>query len=158
MGPSTFPPGLDEAAVEAAVRDAFDAWNGVDGAATVFATPTLDGELTDATTGNGTNEVVWEPLADDALARAHWQWTSGTPDLQELDVTLNPDHPWTVSPLAESDAYDVTSVLAHELGHCALLDVTDAPEQTMYFETAAGERKKRTPAGGDRNGWRDAYG
>ena len=159
VGTSTYPADLAPDAVTDAVTRAFDAWNAVPGTDAVFAEPRMDPRLESITFENGVNEIVWEEMPDDSLGRAHWRWATGTDRLLEVDIRLNPDREWFVD---ESDAddstYDVQSVLMHELGHNALLDIHDAPRQTMYHETTPGETKKRTLANGDIAGWQDAYG
>lgn len=161
IGTSTYPDYLAADAVADAITASFDAWNAVPGTPRVFAAPEFDDDLEGITEENGVNEIAFEEMPDDSLGRAHWRWEAGTSRLLEVDIRLNPDRTWFVDAATAGgsvDAYDVQSVLMHELGHCALLDVTDAPEQTMFHETSAGATKKRTLESGDEAGWRDAYG
>lgn len=159
VGTNTYPDGLDEEAVTDAVTRSFDAWNAVPGAESVFGRPQFDTELEEITFENGVNEIVWEEMDDDALGRANWRWATNTSRLLEVDIRLNPDREWFVDESTDGDsAYDVQSVLMHELGHNALLDIQTGPQQTMFHETDPGATKKRTLGDGDKTGWRDAYG
>lgn len=142
----------------AAARGALRAWNGISGAPAVFDTPSVDGDLGSATHGNGENEVVWSSLPDDTVGRATLRWDAETGRLHEVDVELNASLPWTTSPGDDPEAYDLQSVLAHELGHNGLGDLHDATSQTMYHVTRPGRTRKRTPESGDATGWRQVYG
>lgn len=161
VGTSTYPDYLAEDGVTDAITASFDAWNGVAGTPDVFTAPRMDDSLDSITFENGVNELVWEEMPDDSLGRAHWRWASGTSKLLEVDIRMNPNRTWFVDSATAGgsvDAYDVQSVLTHELGHNALLDVTDAPDQTMFHQTSAGATRKRTLGDGDRAGWQVAYG
>lgn len=161
VGTSTYPDYLADDGVTDAVTASFDAWNGVADTPDVFTEPRMDPDLESITFENGVNELVWEEMPDDSLGRAHWRWESGTNRLLEVDIRMNPNRTWFVDGATAGgtvDAYDVRSVLMHELGHNALLDVTDAPGQTMFHQTSAGATRKRTLGDGDEAGWRDAYG
>lgn len=159
VGNDTYPDDLDPDAVDDAIRRSFETWNAVPETEPVFDEMQTDPTLETITFENGVNEIVWEEMPDDSLGRAHWRWASNTNRLLELDIRLNPDREWFVDESTTSDdAYDVQSVITHELGHNALLDVYSAPEQTMFHETTPGKTKKRTLAAGDIAGWQAAYG
>lgn len=159
VGTSTYPDDLDEDAVTDAVTRSFETWNAVSDTERVFDEPRFDDELDGITPENDVNEIVWEEMPDDSLGRAHWRWATGTSRLLEVDIRLNPDRDWFVDETEAGDAaFDVESVLLHELGHNALRDTKEGVHQTMYHETDTGETKKRTLGAGDEAGWRDAYG
>lgn len=161
VGTSTYPDYLDHDAVTRAIRASFRAWNEVPDTKRVFAEPEFVDDLHAVTFENDVNEFVFEELRDDSLGRAFWRWSTATSRLLEVDIRLNPGRRWFVDESTIEDgtnAYDVQSVVMHELGHNALRDVTYAPDQTMYHTTSPGETKKRTLGEGDNAGWRAAYG
>lgn len=157
VGRSTIPDALDAGAATDAINASFSTWNSVSNTETVFAAPNYNEGLTETTGNNGTNEVVWSSLGDNVIGEMHLWWRDEGDRLLEANVELNADVPWTTNP-DERAGFDVQNVLTHELGHCGLRDVTDYPDQTMYYLTARNETKKRTLEVGDKAGWRQLYG
>jgi len=82
----------------------------------------------------------------------------------EFDTLLNSKYPWsTAGATSETGctgtpgAFDVRSVLTHELGHPVGLEHFDNDVQTMYPFVATGETRKRTLALGDTAGANSKY-
>ncbi|MBI1944093.1 MAG: matrixin family metalloprotease [Deltaproteobacteria bacterium] len=106
----------------------------------------------------GDDEPLADPLAVDevnriGVMREPWPypsqagaatiaWASTSTDvIFEADLALNADFEFGDANLG---AYDLQSVLAHELGHLLGLDhLDDRPEATMYPLIPSGETKKR---------------
>lgn len=151
----TVPDGLDSAGVRGAVTAATEAWNGVANTPSVFATPTFDADRQSITVGNRVNELAWRPLGDEKVGRTQLRWNTETSRFVEVDILLNDSLSWSTT--AAASAFDVQSIVTHELGHCGLRDVRH-PAQTMYYLSAPGETQKRTLETGDENGWRRLYG
>lgn len=158
LATDTVPPDLSTGRVQRAIAGALDTWNAVSGADAVFHPPRFSDSLSGATHGNGVNEVAWTDGLGDAIARATIRWNTERERLLEVDVELDTATAWTTRPDRDPDAYDVRSLLTHELGHNGLRDVHGDPAQTMYHESAPGETRKRTLEAGDVAGWRRLYG
>lgn len=158
LATDTVPPALSTGRVQRATEDALDTWNAVSDTDTVFHPPRFSDSLSGATHGNGVNEVAWTDGLGDAIARATIRWNTARERLLEVDVELDTATAWTTRPDRDPDAFDVRSLLTHELGHNGLRDVHGDPAQTMYHESAPGETRKRTLAAGDVAGWRRLYG
>lgn len=157
IGRSTIPDALDAETATEAINASFSTWNSVSDTESVFADPNYDDGLTETTDNNGTNEVVWASLGDNVIGQINIRWQTEENRLLEANVELNTDVSWTTNPDGRS-GFDVRNVLTHELGHCGLQDVSEYPDQTMYYLTARNETKKRTLEAGDKAGWRQLYG
>lgn len=158
IGTSTFPDKFSTTAVKEAIESAFAAWNTVPETVEVFGSPTYDGNLDQLTKGNGVNELLWSSFDTGQVGRLHVRSNPGRTRLREVDLELNSNLPWSANPEQSGSGFDIQSNVTHELGHCGLRDVNDAPEQTMYYLSKPAETKKRTLESGDVNGWQQLYG
>lgn len=156
VGILTKPNNVDVSSAKSAINAAMESWNSVSGAVSVFESPTYDVGLEKTLPGNRVNEIVWGSLPSNVVGRGRIEFARENNRLLELDIILNKELPWTTSPSGQS-AYGIQNIVTHELGHCGLRDVTDAPEETMFHATQKGETKKRTLESGDAEGWRQIY-
>jgi len=115
--------GIDRSAVIQAVRNAQSEWTnninwcGIEDAANPPAQ--YDGETSGAVKHDGKSVVDWGSLENDqncagALACAG-TWYDEQGDPIESDIRFNSELKWSTK--GASDAYDIQSVAAHEIGH-----------------------------------------
>ena len=155
-GPAAFdssgaPDGLDDAAQERAIEDAFLAWNDVPGGDIAFS-------LTSPGTA-GANPVRWErdwPWDSDILAMTS-TWSDPTGAIYAFEVAINARDPhWSL--VGDRDGMDLQNAIAHEAGHALGLDhPADQPDATMYATAMSGEQLKRDLHWDDEDGIRALY-
>jgi len=121
-------PGIDRDAVVKAVRNAQSEWTnninwcGIEDEASPPAS--YEGKTTGASKHDGTSIIDWGSLKNDqdctgALAcAATWYDEQGTP--VESDIRFETAFKWSTT--GTSDAYDIQSVAAHEIGHVLQFD------------------------------------
>ena len=117
----------------AAVQAAMQSWNGVSTSSFSFiyggTTTAADWDQND-----NVNTVTFGPLDDDTVLAENYGWyhqTSGV--IWGSDIKVNLHQPWSTN--GNGNAYDLQSVLTHELGHSLRLsDLYDAADsgKVMY--------------------------
>ena len=98
------------------------------------------------------NTISWEPGdgPGGVLATAGVCYNTKTNEIAGFRVVLDSLEKWSTK--GKSDAFDVESVLAHEMGHAAGLDHVNGRTNallTMYPSTAPGETHKRSLGKGE---------
>jgi hypothetical protein len=111
---------------------------------------------------DGVNAVGWRPLQGGVLGVTYVCYDTTTLRIQEVDTALNSTVKWEVfsAPDDTSRAFDLQSVLTHELGHwLSFLDLytSRAKKQTMFGNGKPGQIGARTLALGDVVGAQTAY-
>lgn len=130
-----------------AVRDAFAAWEGHDGAELSFKfLGEVEGlEAGYSQRGENTNAIVWSgddwTFDNEALAMTVTLYRSSTAVLVDADIVINErDYIWSVDGGPENDLHNA---LAHEVGHFIGLDHSEIKDATMFASAGRGETNKR---------------
>jgi hypothetical protein len=151
------PSGVSASAATEAGARAFDAYMDVIAPMSPSVTVAMRAGTTKApvTAADGTTTVTWvnEGWDDDydpnalAITITTYDTTSGS--IQDADIVVNARFPWTAVDDCDT-AYDLQSVLTHEVGHLFGLghDAED-PDATMYPSAGVCETKKRDLAASD---------
>lgn len=140
------------------LQEAADAWAQVGGGNATHSGGTAC-SADPSVSGDGINAIGWDVLGPSALAVV----TCGHQDLllNECDMRIDKQDPWSTNELPDPSSYDFLSMATHEMGHFLpqLSDVQDAgdSEMTMYGPATLGETKKRTLEWGDMAGLRYSY-
>lgn len=159
-----------------AVAQAAQSWSGVAGAPTLSA---ATGAVSSVPAVDGTNSVLFLhnfDAADGALAITIVSLDEATGHILDTDIVVNADHAFAVlpasarassnSPLvstegssgASSQVFDLTHVMAHEVGHSlGLADESANAAALMYPYTRAGDASVRAPGSDDLSGVDQAY-
>ncbi|RMH44625.1 MAG: hypothetical protein D6689_01950 [Deltaproteobacteria bacterium] len=145
--------GFDRSAATAAAA----AWNAVlDGALRIDVSdhPAADLDATD-----GRNAIVWlrhwdddlDPLALAVTVRVHVRSTGA---IRDADIAVNADdYAWTaIGDAACDDAFDLQTVLTHEIGHALGLGHEPDDRAAVMYPTVASCQAKREPSPDDRAG------
>ena len=145
----TLDPSLDELGPAATdtIRNAYGEWLATD-AELPKARFVVAKNKTPKAKRDGENRVIAAPIKipghenDLAITVSH---VSSNGAIIEADIVINTRHTFTVSDDSCVHAYDLRSVVTHEVGHFYGLgeDRVDT-DATMYFETSRCETKKRT--------------
>lgn len=160
--PSFDPAGLDG---ESAMQWAMETWNSFPGQSFRFV---QDGETAtvsslvcnmDAST-DGVNSVRFTPGLPRGVLGATCRQSKGTVDgygrLIEFDVRMASEIHWSLSTPTPRDAFDLYSVMLHELGHALGLDHTEVNGSVMVPSTRPGV-EARAIAPDDAAGLRALY-
>jgi hypothetical protein len=172
-------PRLNEAVPGAAdaVARAAQSWSGVAGAPTLSA---ATGAVSSMPAIDGTNSVLFLhdfDAADGALAVTIVSLDEATGHILDTDIVVNADHAFAVLPASarassnsplvstegsshggSSQVFDLTHVMAHEVGHSlGLADESANAAALMYPYTRAGDASVRAPGSDDVSGIDQAY-
>ena len=134
---------------EEAIKNAFQTWQNVGGCYISFnyrgltdAKPETKGTQQGGTP-DGKSVVGWVQMGSDTLGvTSHFYGnTGGSPyELNEVDIALNANKPWSTT--GDTNAYDVKSVVLHEVGHLLGLDHSSDTDAVMYGYIGEGELKR----------------
>jgi len=160
---NTFPAGLNNVEVHAAIAGAFVTWD----SATSKVLFTHGGTTAAKPgTGDGISTIGFKKIKGNAVAVTTGWFNRKTKLLTEFDVALSTNYSWATNPVAfgacggAAGKFDINNVMAHEAGHATgLSDVTQGASnaQTMFAYVAYGELTKRAPASGDLKGLAALY-
>ena len=133
------------AGASGAILAAFATWTDV--AASSFEFTSRGATASTAFAANdGENVIGFGPITrTGVLAQNTYWYNSSTGILTDSDIQFNTNVEWSVSGAA--NAYDLQSIVTHELGHAlslADLYATGDAEKTMYAYAFKGESKQRT--------------
>lgn len=104
----------------AEIVKAFDTWNAAGSAFRVGHDPRATAASGDKTNGNSVNEIWFAPTVESTSSLAlNYLWSYGG-DYVESDIILNTAFNWATS--ATGSAFDIQSVVLHEIGHTVGLD------------------------------------
>ena len=154
------PPGISG---EAILALAAGVWNAVPGqsfeftldGASAFDTPTCNTNF-----GDGVNTVVFSDELFPGVLGETCSLFSGTvagmSRIAEVDIHFSTAIPWSDEPVTPKNAFDLPTVMLHELGHAFGLDHA-AHGTVMQPSLNAGEQL-RTPTQDDIDGMRSLYG
>ena len=142
-------PGGSQAEVQSAILDSYFAWTGVDGSAITSASYAPLAAGNDCAAGDGLNTICFSQ--DDSFAPGVLAFTrvttataigqtAGTKtaafvgQILDADVELNPAIPFATpgALAANPSAYDLESILIHELGHALGFAESPLPGATMF--------------------------
>ena len=134
--------GLPEDAVEEALLDAIDTWNGTN-ASISFA---YEGRSDNSENAADQCNLVWfdgEWADDTGLVAKAFTGVQADEFIVTADIAINTaDYDWVLD--GTGDGLDLQSVLTHELGHTLGLDHSEDALATMYGTGGPGETHKRS--------------
>lgn len=119
--------GVNRGRLEQIAAKAFGMWSG---AADLSFRPARAGETPDILIGTQTDPrgVAWANVWHDAAAARN-----GLAPMRQASICFNPEQIWTVDQRTPRGAYDLLTVLAHEIGHTIGLDHPSAKGPLMGF-------------------------
>jgi uncharacterized protein (TIGR03382 family) len=163
--PGRVPAGLDQAAVEAAVKNALSAWSEVTGLTITTEPGDPDATVGYDSKGKNHNDIVFVEQGwswdDNVVAATVLTIDATTHTIIDADIVLNAaQHRFRTldADHAPGGIYDdVQNTVTHELGHALGLAHTPVGEATMYADAPKGETAKRTLKEDDIDGVRALY-
>lgn len=145
----------------AAVTPAFVEWDDSTGA-DIYGT--ISNNYLDDPPGpirDESNTVCWGTIDGPGgiVAITYFSYLVDSRELIEFDILFDDEEPWSTT--GAGDAFDVQSVMTHELGHTLILDDLTSPKTgalTMHAYTWLGDTWKQTLGLGDILGIQKIYG
>lgn len=156
--------GIDPSAAVAAVRAAFDTWQGASDGGITFS---FGGTTNAGANGqDGQNTVTWTNLGSatsDAFAQSVLTYSTKTGAISDVDIQLNAANVFAVLPDGTDNPFDfrvdIQAVVTHESGHLLGLAHENrfGPQVVMFFSDTSGNTTHRHLTSDDRAGVRAIY-
>lgn len=130
-----------------ALRTAYAQWQAVPGTILKFEEGALATAGMDVNTTDNTNVVYWarNNTANfgydnlyGALAVTFWDVFTDDNTVAEADIAINADYKWSAAFLPDGNAYSITAVMAHEIGHLIGLAHSPVGAATMMARAEGG--------------------
>lgn len=167
-------PGVTAQQLQTATDRAFSQWTGVDGVALSSAFGSFTSAVPFEDDFLSVVGFASRPDLDRTLGATNIVVDTLTGDIVEVDIFLNSEFDWSVSPAGEPNRYDIESIMVHELGHLLGLghsalgetEVVNVDQRRVLGAAAimfpiaypAGNTLDRTIKPDDRAGILDLYG
>lgn len=106
--------------------------------------------------------IGWKQLdgASNTVAVCEYSWNSSN-SITKADISFDTSENWTIMDHevcgSTGNAFDIQSVLTHEIGHGVGFDHNSDPLSCMYSSVRFGETLRRTLSTGDQKGFVELY-